>query len=83
MSIEFDPSTGDIFLKINGEPLCHYPSVDVAAHDVYFHETGYYDWDKLRGSVTPPKNITEWEKKSVGISQASQFRIKYHNASPL
>lgn len=73
MSIEFDPSTGDILLKINDVSLCHYSSIDDATHDVYSHATGYLDWDKLRGCVVPPKNITEWEKKSVKTIQVSQF----------
>lgn len=63
MSIDFNRSTGEIVLKINGEPLCHYSSIDDAILDVYCHDTGYYDWDNLQGSVTPPKSAADWEKK--------------------
>lgn len=77
MCIEFDSSTGDIVLKINGESLCHYSSIDDAAKDVYSHETGYYDWDKLGNSVSAPKNITQWEKVPVKTFYAPQFQAKY------
>jgi hypothetical protein len=74
MLIEFDSSTGEIVLKINDISLCQYSSVDDAVHDVYSHATGYLDWDKLWGSVVPPKNISEWEKESVKIGHSTQFQ---------
>lgn len=61
MTIKYNVSTNKFLLTINETYTDQYHSAIAAADNVYMHVTGYYDWDKLDGSVEAPHDIYEWQ----------------------